>query len=154
MENPGLKELFGTRRNVAIILAVSALAFSLSYYLTVLPVTGLSIETYADMNGFWYTAMTLGMSAIISVLFGVWVALVSSTARPGVSGFLGTLVGAAATGCPTCGAPLLALAGFPLGLFHLPFWGLELKAASVILLLVSIYLVDKNCGKCRCTRDD
>lgn len=126
------------------------LAFALSYYLTVLPVTGLSISIYADMNGFWYTALTLGMSAIISVLFGVWVAVVSFTSKPGLSGFLGTLIGAAATGCPTCGAPLLALVGMPLGLFHLPFWGLELKAASVILMSISIcFMLKQRRGECR-----
>ncbi len=134
---PNLFEVLGQKKHIA---AVSALfAFVISYYLTVLPVTGLSLEIYADMNGFWYTALTLGMSAIISVLFGVWAALVSFTSRPGVSGFFGTLVGAAATGCPTCGAPLLALVGLPLGLFSLPFWGLELKALSVILISASIW---------------
>lgn len=124
------------------------LAFALSYYLTVFSVTGGGISIYADMNGVLYTVLTLGLSAIISVLFGVWVALVSSTARPGLSGFLGTLIGAAAMGCPTCGAPLLALAGFPLSLFYLPFWGLELKAASIIIMSVSIFFMLKPLKEC------
>lgn len=127
------------RKKLWLAVASALLAFALSYYLMVFNVTGGSISIYADMNGFWYTVLTLGMSAIISVLFGVWVALVAFTSKPGLSGFLGTLVGAAATGCPTCGAPLLALAGFPLGLFYLPFWGLELKAISIILISASIW---------------
>lgn len=145
---PSLLEALRQKKYIAILSAI--IAFALSYYLTVLPVTGLSLEIYADMNGLWFTVLTLGMSAIISVLFGVWVAVVSSAARPGVSGFLGTLVGAAATGCPTCGAPMLALFGAPLGLFGLPFWGLELKAASIILMSVSIfYMLKPRRGDCR-----
>lgn len=131
-----LREVLGQKWRLAI--AASVMAFAVSYYLTVSSVTGGSISTYADMNGFWYTALTLGMSAAISVLFGVWAALVSSISKQGIPGFFGTLLGAAATGCPTCGAPLLALVGLPLGLFGLPFWGLELKAVSVILISASI----------------
>lgn len=115
------------------------MAFAVFYYLTVFSVTGGSISTYADMNGFWYTVLTLGMSAAISVLFGVWIAIFSFRSRPGPLGFVGTAIGAAATGCPTCGAPLLALVGLPLGLFGLPFWGLELKAISIILISASIW---------------
>lgn len=137
------------RKKLWLAVASALLAFALSYYLMVFNVTGGSISIYADMNGVWYTVLTLGMSAIISVLFGVWIASVAFTSKPGLSGFLGTLVGAAATGCPTCGAPLLAVVGMPLGLFRLPFWGLELKAASIILMSVSIFFMLKPLKGCK-----
>lgn len=144
---PNLFEVLGQKKHIV---AFSALfAFALSYYLTLLPVTGLSLETYADMNGVGYTAASLLLSAIMSVLFGVWVALLSFKAKPGLSGFIGTIVGAAAIGCPTCGAPLLALVGMPLGLFHLPFWGLELKAISIILISASIWFMPWRKDGCK-----
>jgi len=125
---------------------------SVSYYLTVVNVYKNSPLVYADMNGNWFTILSFIFGAIISVLLGGYMALLffrrdiiraKSTGNQ-IAGLSGTVVSLVATGCPTCGAPLLALVGWPLGLIALPFYGLELKILSIGFLLLAIFLISKN----------
>lgn len=125
---------------------------SLSYYLTVLNVYKHSIEVFAMLNGEWFTVFSLLFSLIVSIFFGIYVALLvfkrdiqislapTSETMAGVGGFISLI----ATGCPACGAPLLGLIGMPLGLFTLPFKGSEIKVLAILLLILSVYLVSKN----------
>lgn len=146
-------------------LIVAMIIFVASYALTVWNISGKSIVTYATMSGWPFTTLSLFLSLMISVLGGIYFSLflvrrqlikdkeLSAQGRSALGGKNklssagGTTIGLFAAGCPTCGAPLFALFGAPLALFSLPFHGLELKASSIILLLLSIYLIVENIKK-------
>ena len=64
--------------------------------------------------------------------------------KKGFFGFILSGIGAFGVGCPTCGAFLFGLLGFPLALMYLPFRGLELQFLGVIILIISIYFTDKS----------
>ena len=68
-------------------------------------------------------------------------------AKHAASGTGGIAAALIASGCPSCGAPLLALWGAPLALTALPFQGLEIKLFSILLLSLAIYLVAENIQK-------
>lgn len=131
---------------------VALVMFALSYYLMVFNITSKSIINYTYMNGAWYTVGSVTLSALISLMLGLYLALwlfkrdvmaknKAGHALLGASGALGSLL---ATGCPTCGAPLLALIGAPLALMTLPFKGLEIKMLSIVLIFLSIYSLAEN----------
>ncbi|MBI3485483.1 hypothetical protein HY025_00905 [Candidatus Daviesbacteria bacterium] len=70
--------------------------------------------------------------------------------KEGGSTVLGTLVGAFAASCPICSGVLLSLVGITGGLAVFPFKGLELKALSVVLLVLPLFFLirrvrDPNC---------
>ncbi len=126
---------------------------ALSYYLTIVNIANKNLIFFADMNGTLFTIFTMLFSLLISVLFGLYIALfffkidiavATSNAVGNTSGFGGATIAALASGCPSCGAPLLGLFGFPLGLFALPLRGIEIKILSVALLIVSLYLIINN----------
>lgn len=133
--------------------AAAVAMFGLSYYLMVFNINGKSIIAYAYMNGARYTIISIMLTALISILFGMYVSVwllrrdikvlrkISARAIMWQSGAVGGIL---AAGCPTCGAPLLALFGAPLALMFLPFKGLELKMVSLILLFLSIYWLAEN----------
>ena len=130
--------------------------FGVSYYLMVKNVAFKSIAIYAEMSGFWYTAFSVIMSLIVAVMAGIYLALFlfrraiikekknlghATTSAGGVTTAL------IASGCPSCGAPVFALFGFPLALTSLPFRGLEIKLLSILLLSLAIYLLAENIQK-------
>lgn len=55
-----------------------------------------------------------------------------------------SLLGLASSGCAACGLPLLSLLGLTGSLAFLPLRGLELAYLSLILLVVSFYLLVKS----------
>lgn len=141
------------RRYLAIAGATTLIMLGLSYYLMVFNITGKSITAYAVMNGVWYTTVSLALSVFISIFSGIYTAVwllrrsivkQKNKSAGAIMGTGGALGGILAAGCPTCGAPLLALLGAPLALMSLPFKGLELKAISLILLFLSIYWLTEN----------
>lgn len=91
-----------------------------------------------------YTFLTLGTI----VLFGIAVALLVYRWRkfgpPKLkihSGTgLGALVGVLASACPVCGSTILSLLGIAGGLAVFPLQGLELKAASFLLMGLPVWL--------------
>ena len=135
---------------VALIAAIAMAA--ISYYLTVVNIYHKSIFAYADMNGTWFTISSLTLSAVVAILVGLYVAMMifrrdivkAKEVSNKAAGFGGAITGIVASGCPSCGAPILGLFGFPLALYSLPFKGLELKALSIIFLFLAIYLISKN----------
>lgn len=144
------------RKKYALIAVVNTLIIgALSYYLTVVNVYNKSIVIYAEMNGLVFTIISLALGAIISLLFGFYVALlffrrdITRARATGnkAAGFSATAAGLIASGCPSCGIPLLGLIGFPLGLSFLPFQGLEVKVLSIFFLGLSIYLISNNIEK-------
>lgn len=143
------------KKYVAIAFIAAIFMAVLSYYLTVKSVFNKSIFIYAEMNGSLFTAVSLFLSITIAVLIGLYISLLifrkdiikKRAAGDKVIGFGGAGAGILASGCPTCGAPLLGLIGFPIGLFSFPFKGLELKILAIGFLLLSIFLVFKNIKK-------
>ncbi len=145
------------RRKYAAIAIISALILGgLSYYLTVADVAFKSLFVLMEMDGPYFTGISLFLSFTTAILFGIYVALFffrreiikkESNAKTSILGVGGTVANIVASGCPTCGAPFLALFGVPLGLMSLPFRGLELKVRSIILLSFSIYLLVQSIEK-------
>lgn len=147
-----LSIILKNKKYLIIALVTTALMASVSYYLTVVNVYRNSPFVYADMNGTWFTIFSLILGAAISILLGGYIALLvfrrdivkAKSAGNKIAGLSGTVVSLIATGCPTCGAPLLALVGWPLGLMALPFYGLELKVLSIVFLLLAMFFISKN----------
>lgn len=134
----------------------AAALFGISYYLMVKNVAFKSITIYAEMSGFWYTFFSLAMSLATAVLAGIYLALFifrrqlikeKKNLRHAATGAGGTATALLASGCPSCGAPIFALFGFPLALTSLPFRGLEIKLLSILLLALAIYLLAENIQK-------
>jgi hypothetical protein len=125
---------------------------TVSYYLTVSNVFHKDIFIYAQMNGYLFTIISIILGLMISVLFGLYIALlvfrkdiaVKPVSMDKLSSLVGTGANIIASGCPSCGVPLLGLVGLPLGLSYLPFKGIELKIISVAFLLISISYISKN----------
>ena len=139
-----------------IALAAAILMAALSYYLTIVNVAFHSFFALVQMDGWAFTTISLGLSLIISALFGIYLGLFifrhdlikdNKNVKPIISGIGGTITGVIAAACPTCGAPLLAFFGAPLALMALPFQGLEIKVLSILLLLLSIYLLAESIEK-------
>jgi len=140
------------KRYLFVALLTFAIMTVASYYLTVSNVFHKDIFIYAQMNGFLFTLISLLLGLFVSVLFGFYIALlvfrkdmaVKSISKDKLTSFAGTSANIVASGCPSCGVPLLGLIGLPLGLSYLPFKGLELKIISAVFLLVSINYISKN----------
>ena len=144
------------RRKYYTIAGIAAALFaSISYYLTVVNVYHNDIFIYADMNGTGFTIVSLFLGVITSILLGLYIALFvfrrdiikKMSIGNNAATFSGTTIGILASGCPSCGVPLLGLVGFPLALYSLPFKGLELKILSIALLILGIYLILKSIKK-------
>lgn len=143
------------KKYVVITLIVTIIMGAISYYLTVVNVYHKSIFVYADMNGTLFTIISLTLGLVIAILFGFYIALMvfrrdvikGRAVGNKATSFGGVVTGIVASGCPSCGIPLLGLIGFPLALYSLPFKGLELKVLSIIFLGFGIYLISKNIKK-------
>jgi hypothetical protein len=67
----------------------------------------------------------------------------------GSIGIFGAFLGIFTSACTICYPLVLTLLGVPAALAVLPFGGLEVQALSILLLLLSIYFLSKECKKCR-----
>ena len=151
-------------RNYAVIaIAVALLTGIFYYYLTVMNIYNMSLGVFFEMEGFWFSLFSIISIPIVSVLFGVSIAMLAynykcaknlrrtaGSAGTGAGMGAGAFVATVASGCPTCGAAVLSLIGVPLGLMLLPLRGLELKIASIILLLVSMHFLSKRMVSPKC----
>lgn len=150
-----LSVILKRKKYLAIFAVVAVIVFGILYYLTVLSIANNSILIYAIMSGTSFTIASLFLSAVTALLLGVHISLmvfrhdiIKKISLPDkATSFGGTATGLVAAGCPTCGAPVLGLLGYPLGLFALPFGGLELKILSIALLFLAVYLISKNIKK-------
>ncbi len=146
-----------TRKKYGLIALVAATGMAgLSYYLSIVNVAFHSFFVLLQMDGLVFTTISMGLSLIISILFGVYLGLFifrrdlikdNKNAKAVVSGLGGTVAGVLGAACPTCGAPLFALFGAPLALMALPFQGLEIKVLGILLLLISIHLLVQSIEK-------
>src|SRR3989338_839634 len=157
------KTMKDTKFDTALFYALIGVAASLGFFLALYWALRLdsSIGSFIrDFGGmplyFWpYVVLTLG--AI--VLFGISVSLfvyrwrkfgftLRSLGRGGsASSGIGSLVGIAASACPVCGATILSAIGIVGGLAVFPLGGLELKALSLGLLALPIWLIRKDVKK-------
>ena len=153
-----LKIIFSQKKYWAIFLVVSLAVFFVSYKLTLMTTAYESIKIYSMMSGVGFSFISLLTSLIISLLFGLFFALfiykivlIKKTTKTSFFGFIGLIAGMFAAGCPTCGAFLFSLVGAPLALMVFPFHGLELKALSIVLLVISNIFLVRSLNKCeRC----
>jgi len=142
------------KKYLVIALLMSFIMSAISYYLTVMNVYKKSLIIYGWMNGWWFTIASVSLSAIIAILFGVYIGLLffkrdlgKIKAKGKAASGLATVGGIVASGCPSCGVPLLGVVGFPLALFSLPLKGIEIKLLSIGLLVWSVMLVIKSINK-------
>lgn len=151
-----IKIVLSERKYILTFLLTSIISFILFYWLTVTNVAYNSISIYAMMSGFNFTFLTILFSVIISLLLGIFVALViyrfklirNSSKKLGFFGTLGFFFGVFAAGCPSCGSVVFALFGAPLALMLLPFKGLEIKVLSILLLVWSNYSISRKLVSC------
>lgn len=151
-----IKKILKKKNYFTIFLSASVLMLGLLYFLTLATVTDYSLKIFIMMNGLNYTLLTFFMLVLISFLFGLYSSLAvyilkcnSLNIKTGATGFSGFLAGIFGAGCPMCGSLIFGLFGAPLVLFFLPFKGLEIRAASIIILFASLLLVSKNLDNCR-----
>ena len=137
-----------------IFLITSLVSFLVMYKFTMLTVANQSLEIFIMMSGVNYTFLDLFVTAIIALLFGVFVSLfvykfvlVRQISKTGILGSIGLAVGLFSLGCPTCGAFFFMLIGMPLALMYLPWGGMELKVLSIAFLVVSNYLIVRGMTK-------
>ncbi len=144
------------KKYLTITLVSAILMAALSYYLTIVNVAFHSFSILLQMDGPLFTSVSFGLSLAISALFGIYIALLvfrrdlikdSKNPKAIISGVGGTVASILGSGCPTCGAPLFAFFGAPLALMSLPLQGLEIKILSVLLMLLSVYLLAKSIEK-------
>lgn len=151
-----IKSVLKRKKYAITALIAAALMAAISYYLTIVNVAFHSFSILVQMDGPLFTAASFALSLTISVLFGIYLALFifrrdlikdNKNTKAVISGLGGTITGVIAAACPTCGAPVFALFGAPLALMSLPFQGLEIKVLSILLLLLSIYLLTESIEK-------
>lgn len=115
------------------------------------------ITNFVDIPLYFWPYVILTLAAI--VLFGISVSLFVyrwrkwglPSLRQGFKGQggggLGSLIGIAASACPVCGSTILSAIGIAGGLAAFPLGGLELKALSVGLLALPIWLMQRDLKK-------
>ncbi|MBI1828630.1 MAG: hypothetical protein HY222_06430 [Thaumarchaeota archaeon] len=134
--------------SIIISVALSILFWLLTFYFTPTP-----LPKYIEMYGLLFTVTTVAMGFMIAILTGLNTSLV--LCRKQMTGSLGfkksagsstcsAFVGAIASGCPVCTAPLLGVFGLGGALALFPFQGLELKTIAIIVLGISLYYTSKN----------
>ncbi len=155
-----LKQIYKNRKYFYLTLIVAVVLFIIFYKLTLATIADNSLNIFIMMSGYNYTYFTLLSFVIISVLFGVYLSVFiyrfklikiikeKKGTSIGFIGYLGLIAGVFGAGCPTCGSVVFALVGAPLALMYFPLRGLELRLLSIVILLVSIYLLTKSLIKC------
>jgi len=133
-----------------------AIAFGSGYLLYIFS----SVSMILYMDSALYIIASLGLSILISIFFGIDVALIvykfklskKMGFKESSSSVLGAVGGAIGSGCPICGATIIGLLGVSGGLAALPFNGIGLKVLSLGLVLFATYKVSEsifNCKKCK-----
>ncbi|MDP3725591.1 MAG: hypothetical protein Q8R36_00160 [bacterium] len=149
---------FNNRLFYGLIGIAASLAFFLVLYWVLLldsTITNVITNTYSTPLYFWpYVILTLGAIILfgvnISLLVYRWRKFGPPKLKTETGGGAGTLFGIAASACPVCGSTVLAVLGIAGGLSVFPFGGLELKALSVGLLALPIWLTRQDLKKLEC----
>ena len=98
--------------------------------------------------------LPLALMVAIAVMGGVNISMVifKLAKRVGgsnfasIGGVAGSMFGA---GCPACSTSLLSILGVSGGLSVLPFKGVEITSAGLLLLIVSFYFITKSITECK-----
>jgi len=154
-----IQMILSQKKYILTFLMTTFISFGVFYWLTVTNVANQSLDIYALMSGFNFTFWAIFFTAIISLLLGIFIALVvyrfkliqNGSKKLGFFGTLGFFFGVFSAGCPSCGSVILALFGAPLALMLLPYKGLELKVASILILIWSNYSMSRKLIKCNVT---
>lgn len=136
----------------------AGVALFLLYYWLLLKtstITAFYYSTQANPVYMWaYIMTTLATVILFGVSLSLSVYLFRRTRQFAIKdqsgAVLGGTVGAFAAACPVCGAFLLSFVGVSGGLASLPFSGLELKVASLVLIIVSLWFIKKKIKSQRC----
>jgi hypothetical protein len=101
---------------------------------------------------FWpYVIMTIVAIALFGISVSLFVYRWRKWGPPRIRGQagtgLGSVIGIAASACPVCGSTILSTIGIAGGLTVFPLGGLELKALSLGLLALPIWLLRKDIKK-------
>lgn len=152
------KTVFSNRRyavgTAVATIVLSVIYFYLTVYFTDLP-TMLTMDKYVPNPYFLappiYVGLSLGLAFIISAMAAVNGAMLvykfrgrKTVFREGRSSIASCCLTAVASGCPVCGAPLLAIIGLSTGLVLLPLQGIEVKLLSIGILALSIHSVSRK----------
>ena len=157
-----LKLVLSEKKYKLISLISGLIFFGFLYYFLVSEVAGNSIWISVMMSGPLFITLSIITILITSTLSGILFSMLlfkfslyNQTVGNGMFGFIGSGISAFGVGCPTCGAVLFGLIGFPLALMSLPFGGIELQVFGILILIASIYFIGKSInGVCRLEKDN
>ena len=137
----------------AAIAAIVSITLGVFFWLLTFYFSPTPLPDYIKMYGMPFTVTTVVLGSVIAILAGINTSLIIYRKR--VTGSLGfkkgggasacsAFTGAVASGCPVCTIPLLGIFGLGGALALFPLQGLELKAAAIVVLVVSLYYTAKN----------
>lgn len=141
------------KANYAAIAAIVSISLGVFFWLLTFYFSPTPLSDYIEMYGMPFTVTTIALGSAIAILTGINTSLIIYRKR--VTGSLGfkkgagssacsAFTGAIASGCPVCTMPLLGIFGLGGALALFPLQGLELKAAAIVALVVSLYYTAKN----------
>lgn len=156
MKTSGLEIVFS--RPAYILLAiVTAILFSAVYWQLTYYFSPLSFQMSSAMAGVYFLdpktfqTLSLTLTFISSGMLGVNIAMLAhkfsglrESPKKAGGTLLSGILGALASGCASCGAPILALFGFATGLALFPMQGLELKIIAVAVLAIATRSLSKS----------
>ena len=140
------------KRNYFLLFLVSGLLYGLIYAVMTNLIDVRSGLKYITIS---FTAVSGAFFIVFSILGGLFISLQvfaiknKQKSLGAKVGFTGAFISFFTTTCPFCKPLLLSLIGFTGSLAILKY-GIALASLSVILLLVSIYLVTLNLDKSNC----
>ena len=137
----------------ATIAAIVSIALGIGFWLLTFYFSPTPLPDYIKMYGIPFTVTTVALGSVIAILTGINTSLIIYRKRMtgslgfkkgGTSSACSAFTGAVASGCPVCTMPLLGIFGLGGALALFPLQGLELKAAAIFVLVVSLYYTAKN----------
>lgn len=142
--------------------SIASLALLLAFYWNLSRTSNLALLFDHPYSIPYYAPFSVALTLGIGIAFGVNVAFmvyrwrvygspfsVQNSTSSGAGAFLGVV----ASACPVCGTTILSTIGVVGGLSILPFQGLELKAASFLLLLIPFWFMWKETRRTNCASD-
>jgi hypothetical protein len=137
----------------ATIAAIVSITLGVLFWLLTFYFTPTPLSDYIKIYGLPFTVITVVLGSVIAILTGINTSLIIY--RKKMTGSLGfkkggsastcsAFTGAVASGCPVCTMPLLGIFGLGGALALFPLQGLELKAAAIVVLVVSLYYTARN----------
>ena len=161
-----------TTRRYAAVAAAGSLGLGAIYYLLTMSMLPLHLEAGVMAAAPAHVAASVALTACISVLAGVNLALVAfkikkarmmmaagtrgsshtAATKPGSGAILGGIFAAFTPGCPACTAPLAVILGAVGGLSFFPMQGLELKILSAGVLVFSIWWIARGLQRSSCCK--